>query len=104
MKCRWAVLLVVAVALTDKEAVLFLTRLAALDNVMLGAGPARELWQKTFVDLLYTMCTKVVPPHVGSALCTKVVHLSAWPSIAMCIEVVPAYVTAAMCTKAVPAL
>lgn len=59
------VLLLVAVALTDKEAVLFLTRLAALDNVMLAVGPSREQWQKTFLDLLYTMCTKVVPPHVS---------------------------------------
>lgn len=76
MKCRLGVLLV-AVALTDKEAVLFLTRLAALDNVMLTVGPAREQWQKTFLDLLYTMCTKVVPPHVSSAVHTYVVsHMS----------------------------
>ncbi|KAL0051806.1 hypothetical protein WJX82_002492 [Trebouxia sp. C0006] len=51
------------VALTDKEAVLFLTRLAALDNAMAAVGSARELWQTTFLDLLYTMCTRVVPPH-----------------------------------------
>ena len=56
-------------ALTDKEAVLFLTRLAALDNVMLAVGPSREQWQKSFLDLLYTMCTKVVPPHVSCSLC-----------------------------------
>jgi hypothetical protein len=57
-----------AVALTDKEAVLFLTRLAALDNAMAAVGSAREQWQTTFLDLLYTMCTRVVPPHVCSAL------------------------------------
>ncbi|KAL0020642.1 hypothetical protein WJX79_010395 [Trebouxia sp. C0005] len=51
------------VALTDKEAVLFLTRLAALDNAMAAVGSAREQWQTTFLDLLYTMCTRVVPPH-----------------------------------------
>ena len=71
--CRWhqhlSELLLVAVALTDKEAVLFLTRLAALDNVMLAVGPSREQWQKTFLDLLYTMCTKVVPPHVSCSDC-----------------------------------
>lgn len=64
-----------AVALTDKEAVLFLTRLAALDNAMLAVGPSREQWQKSFLDLLYTMCTKVVPPHVSAAQA----HLDADP-------------------------
>ena len=62
-----------AVALTDKEAVLFLTRLAALDNAMLAVGPSREQWQKSFLDLLYTMCTRVVPPHV---MHPKICHLS----------------------------
>ena len=56
-----------AVALTDKEAVLFLTRLAALANAMTAVGPVREQWQATFLDLLYTMCTRVVPPHVSTA-------------------------------------
>lgn len=55
----------VTVALTDKEAVLFLTRLAALDNAMSAVGPSREQWQTTFLDLLYTMCTQVVPHHVS---------------------------------------
>ena len=55
-----------AVALTDKEAVLFLTRLAALANAMSAVGAAREQWHRTFLDLLYTMCTRVVPPHVSN--------------------------------------
>ncbi len=59
---------VCAAALTDKEAVLFLTRLAALDNAMSAMGPSREQWQATFLDLLYTMCTKVIPPHVSLPL------------------------------------
>lgn len=58
-------MLCIAVALTDKEAVLFLTRLAALDNAMSAVGPSREQWQTTFLDLLYTMCTQVVPHHVS---------------------------------------
>lgn len=65
-----------AVALTDKEAVLFLTRLAALDNAMAAVGSAREQWQTTFLDLLYTMCTRVVPPHVCSALGTLLSSVS----------------------------
>ena len=51
--------------LTDKEAVVFLTRLAALDNALTTAGTQRELWQNTFLELLYTMCTQVIPPHVS---------------------------------------
>ena len=54
----------VAVGLTDKESVLFLTRLAALNNALSAAGTQREQWQSTFLDLLYTMCTQTVPPHV----------------------------------------
>ena len=56
-----------AVTLTDKEAVLFLTRLAALDNALTSAGTQREQWQNTILQQLYTMCTETISPHVTAS-------------------------------------
>lgn len=62
-----------AVGLTDKEAVVFLTRLAALDNALTPGGTDREQWQRNFLELLYTMCTTVMPSHVSpTAMCSHV--------------------------------
>ena len=55
-------------ALSEKEAVVFMQRLAHLENNGVITGPIRQRWQSTFLDLLYTMCTTVQAPFVSVGL------------------------------------
>ena len=55
-----------AAVFSEKEVVLFLQRLAHLEsNGATLQGPARALWQRTFLDLLYMLCTRPCAPHVS---------------------------------------
>ena len=52
-------------ALSEKEAVVFMQRLAHLENNGVVTGSIRQRWQSTFLELLYTMCTTVQAPFVS---------------------------------------
>ena len=50
-----------AVALTGKEAILFMQRLASIDRNGLTEGPIKGAWEKVFLEMVYTMCTTERP-------------------------------------------
>ena len=58
-------------ALSEKEAVVFMQRLAHLENNGVVTGSIRHRWQSTFLELLYTMCTTVQAPFVSLLIFTQ---------------------------------
>ncbi|KAK9813301.1 hypothetical protein WJX72_012102 [[Myrmecia] bisecta] len=48
--------------LTEKEAVLFLQRLAQLERTGATEGPIKEVWEDTFLDMIHTLVTSPTPP------------------------------------------
>ena len=49
------------VALTHKESILFMQRLAALERNGIADGPIKAQYEQVFLDMLYTMCTTPRP-------------------------------------------
>jgi len=68
-----------AVALTHKESILFMQRLAALERNGIADGPIKAQYEQVFLDMLYTMCTTPRPdaPEVRSLhTCSALIRLS----------------------------
>ena len=59
-----------AVALTHKESILFMQRLAALERNGIADGPIKAQYEQVFLDMLYTMCTTPRPdaPEVRDSI------------------------------------
>ena len=53
-----------AASLTDKEAVLFLERIATLERGRGTAAPRSPEWETAFLDLIYTICSMQDSPRV----------------------------------------
>ena len=51
-------------ALSDKEAVLFLERIATLERGRSPATPRNPEWESAFLDLIYTICSMQDSPRV----------------------------------------
>jgi hypothetical protein len=58
-----------AVALTHKESILFMQRLAAIERNGITDGPIKAQYEEVFLNMLYTMCSTPRPdaPEVQSS-------------------------------------
>ncbi len=59
--CRATVRVACAVALTHKESILFMQRLAAIERNGITDGPIKAQYEEVFLNMLYTMCSTPRP-------------------------------------------